>query len=349
MPDMHRESFSSIQPAKGAGKWLYPTDAGLYCEPGDFYIDPVRPVDRAVITHGHSDHARSGHDSVLSTPQTAAIMRERYGPEATRNFESAGYGETRRFGGLDVKLVPAGHILGSAQVVLEHAGCRVVVSGDYKRGPDPTCEPFELVPCDVFVTEATFALPVFCHEPPSREVERLLESMRLEPDRPHLLGVYGLGKCQRMISLLRSQGYDETIWLHGALAGLCELYEELGVPLGDLRVIDTAVAGGVSHGLVMCPPSALNDRWSRRFPDPVTAFASGWMRIRARARQRGVELPLIVSDHADWPELLDTIAETKASEVWVTHGRDDALVHQLSKTGIKAKALALVGFEDEAE
>jgi putative mRNA 3-end processing factor len=152
-----------------------------------------------------------------------------------------------------------------------------------------------------------------------------------------------------MIALLRNQGYNETIWLHGALAGLCALYERHGVQLGDLRVVDTSSAGGVSRGLVMCPPSALNDRWSRRFPDPVTAFASGWMRVRARARQRGVELPLVVSDHADWPELLDTITETAASEVWVTHGRDDALVHQLSNMGIKAKALALVGFEDEAE
>lgn len=349
MPDTHREISFSAQPARGVGKWLYPTEAGLYCEPGDFYIDPVRPAGRAVITHGHSDHARAGHDTVLATPETIAIMRLRYGPDAARRFETAAYGETRRLGGLDIKFVPAGHILGSAQVVLEHQGCRAVVSGDYKRSPDPTCEPFELVPCDVFVTEATFALPVFRHEPAEREVERLLASMRLEPDRPHLLGVYGLGKCQRMIALLRNQGYDDTIWLHGALAGLCELYEELGVRLGDLRVIDTAASGGVNRGLVMCPPSALNDRWSRRFPDPVTAFASGWMRVRARARQRGVELPLVVSDHADWPELLDTISETGAGEIWVTHGRDDALVHQLSLMGIKAKALALVGFEDEAE
>lgn len=349
MPDTHRENSFSAQPAHGAGKWLYPTDAGLYCEPGDFYIDPVRPTARAVVTHAHSDHARAGHDTVLATPETVAIMRLRYGPDAAGRFETAAYGETLALGGIDVKFVPAGHILGSAQVVLEHQGCRVVVSGDYKRSPDPTCEPFELVPCDVFVTEATFALPVFRHEPAEQEVERLLASMRLQPDRPHLLGVYGLGKCQRMIALLRTHGYDDTIWLHGALAGLCGLYEEHGVRLGDLRVIDSSASGGVSRGLVMCPPSALNDRWSRRFPDPVTAFASGWMRIRARARQRGVELPLVVSDHADWPELLDTVTETGAGEIWVTHGRDDALVHQLSLMGIKAKALALVGFEDEAE
>lgn len=357
MPDTHWENTSSPQlelnagkaAQKGAERWLYPTDAGLYCEPGGFLIDPVRPSPRAIITHGHSDHARPGHDAVLSTPETAAIMRQRYGPNAAATFEPLRYGEMKRIGGVNIWLVPAGHILGSAQVVLEYQGARVVVSGDYKREPDPTCEPFELVPCDVFVTEATFALPVFRHEPADKEVERLLESMRLEPERPHLLGVYGLGKCQRMIKLLRRHGYDETIWLHGALTGLCELYEAQGISLGDLRVVETSGTGGVARGLVMCPPSALSDRWSRRFPDPVTAFASGWMRVRARARQRGVELPLVVSDHADWPELIDTITGTRAGEIWVTHGRDDALVHQLSNMGIRAKALSLVGFEDEAE
>ncbi|SDO73293.1 putative mRNA 3-end processing factor [Filomicrobium insigne] len=332
-----------------AERWLYPTDAGLYCEPGDFFIDPHLPTPRAVITHGHADHARAGHDAVLTTSETAAIMRLRYGPDAVGRFETVAYGETHRINGLDLKLVPAGHILGSAQVVLEYQGSRIAISGDYKRSPDPTCEAFEPINCDVFVTEATFALPVFRHEVAQKEIQRLLASLRLEPDRPHLVGVYGLGKCQRVIKLLREEGYDDPIWLHGALISLCDLYKDLGHDLGDLRVVDTEKPGGTAQGIIMCPPSALGDRWSRRFPDSVSAFASGWMRIRARARQRGVELPLVISDHADWPELIGTIRETGAAEIWVTHGRDDALVHQLSQMGVKAKALALVGFEDEAE
>jgi putative mRNA 3-end processing factor len=328
-------------------RWLCPTSKGLFCAAGGFYIDPVSPVERAVITHGHSDHARSGHAAVLSTPETAAIMQVRYGAESAGRFEPLALGETRRIGEVDVRLAPAGHILGSAQVVLEHAGSRAVVSGDYKREADPTALPFEPVACDVFVTEATFALPVFRHEPVAGEIERLLASMRRQPQRTHLLGVYGLGKCQRMIAELRRAGYDAPIYLHGALLALTELYQRLGFDLGDIRHASEVQGSETAGALVLCPPSALADRWSRRFADPVTAFASGWMRVRGRARQRGVELPLVVSDHADWPQLLATIAETGAREVWVTHGREDALVHQLSTMGIDARALALVGFEDE--
>lgn len=329
--------------------WLYPTAAGLYCEPGGFYIDPHRPVDRAVITHGHGDHARSGHDAVLATPETAEIMKVRYGPGSAGQFDAATYGEARRINGVDVRLVPAGHILGAAQIVLEWQGTRIVVSGDYKRAADPTCRPFEPVACDVFITEATFALPVFRHERAENEVQRLVQSIRTQPERAHLLGVYGLGKCQRMIALLRAAGYDRPIYLHGALVALSALYQRLGVALGDLRPVSEADAGDFKGELVLCPPSALNDRWSRRFADPVTAFASGWMRVRGRARQRGIELPLIVSDHADWPELLDTIEETGAEHVWVTHGREDALVYQLGLKGRKARALALVGREEEED
>jgi putative mRNA 3-end processing factor len=245
--------------------------------------------------------------------------------------------------------VPAGHILGSAQIVLDWQGGRVVVSGDYKRQPDPTCAPFELIACDVFVTEATFALPVFKHEPAEKEVRRLCASLGSNRERTHLLGVYNLGKCQRMIVLMREAGYDGPIYLHGALRSLCNLYERLGVRLGELRDVMGAKPGELAGQLVLCPPSAINDRWSRRLADPITSFASGWMRVRARARQRGVELPLVISDHCDWPELLRTIAETEAEEIWVTHGRDDALVHQIGKMGRRGRALALVGFEDEDE
>ena len=335
--------------ATGVDRWLYPTDRGLYCEPGGFFVDPARAVDRAVVTHGHSDHARPGHRAVLATPETIEIMKVRLGPEGAGSFEPLALHEARDINGVNVRLVPAGHILGSAQVVLEWQGQRAVVSGDYKRAADPTCASFEVVPCDVFVTEATFALPVFRHEPAEGEVARLIASIARQPERAHLVGVYGLGKCQRVIKLARAAGYDAPIYLHGALVELCELYQRLGVDLGDLRPVATAEVGSFAGALVLCPPSAVDDRWSRRFPDPVTAFASGWMRIKGRIRQSGIELPLVISDHADWPELLDTIVATGAEDVWVTHGRDDALVYQLGLMGRKARALSLVGFEDEAE
>lgn len=330
--------------------WLYPTPKGLYCAPADVFIDPSRPVERALITHGHSDHARPGHGAVLATPETVAIMKARYGDDSAGSFQPSLYGQPLAMGGVAIRLVPAGHILGAAQIVLDYGGRRAVVSGDYKRAADPTCEPFEPVPCDVFVTEATFALPVFRHEKAEREAERLVKSLSDNADRTHLLGVYSLGKCQRMLKLVRQAGFDQPIYLHGALVELTRLYQRFGQDFGSLIPLadadrETARAGG----LVLCPPGALSDRWSRRFDDPLTACASGWMRVRARARQRGVELPLVVSDHADWPELLATVKETQAEEIWVTHGREDALVHALALDGIRARALALVGYDDEAE
>ncbi len=315
--------------------------------PGDFYIDPHSAVERAIITHGHSDHARSGHGAVLASPETIAIMKVRMGDACAERFQP--YETPLAINGVGVSLVPAGHILGSRQIVMEWNGTRAVVSGDYKRSADPAAEPFALACCDVFVTEATFGLPVFKHEPAAREAGRLVGSLRSNPERTHLLGVYGLGKCQRMIMLARAAGYDAPIYLHGALIALCELYERLGYALGPLRAVMGASADELRGALVLCPPSAVDDRWSRRFSDPLTCFASGWMRVKGRARQRGVELPLIVSDHCDWPELLQTIQETQAQDIWVTHGREDALVHQIGKMGKRGKALALVGFEDEGD
>jgi putative mRNA 3-end processing factor len=332
-----------------AERWLYPTPKGLFCEPGGFYIDPPGAVDRAIVTHGHSDHARSGHGAVLATVETIAVMKVRMGEGCARTFQTLALGQALALGDITVRLAPAGHILGSAQVVMEYGGARAVVTGDYKRRPDPTAAPFEIVPCDLLVTEATFGLPVFRHEPDAGEIGKLLASLRMFPDRTHLVGAYGLGKCQRLIALLRAAGYDAPIWLHGAMQGLCDLYVRLGVPLGDLRPAGEATSEELAGAVVLCPPSALADRWSRRMTDPVTVFASGWMRVRARARQRGVELPLIVSDHADWPELLQTIEESEAAEIWVTHGREDALVHQITAMGKRGRALALVGRDEEGE
>ena len=329
--------------------WLKPTPKGLYCAPGDFYIDPAEPVERAVITHGHGDHARPGSAHVLATRETIAIMQNRLGEQAGNRFQALGYGEAIETGGVHLRLAPAGHVLGSAQVVLEHAGCRAVVSGDYKRRADPTCAPFEVQSCDVFITEATFGLPVFRHPPDGQEIEKLLHSLRLFSERAHLVGVYALGKCQRVIALLRQHGYAEPIYLHGALQSLCALYERFGVRLGPLLPATGAAREELAGRIVLAPPSAIADLWSRRMPDPVVALASGWMRVKQRAKARGVELPLVISDHADWDELTATLGEVGAGEIWVTHGNEEALVRQAGLMGLKARALSLGGFEDEAE
>jgi len=336
-------------PVPAPQSWIRPTPSGLYCEPGDFHVDPVQKVARAVVTHGHSDHARPGHDRVLATGETIAIMRQRYGEEAGGSLQAAGYGERVSVGDVAVSLVPAGHILGSAQAVIDYKGSRIVVSGDYKRRPDPTCAPFEPQRCDLFITEATFGLPVFRHPPDSHEIEKLFYSVRLYPERCHLVGVYALGKCQRLIALLRAAGYDEPVYLHGALLGLTELYRSCGIALGPLLPCTGVPPEELKGKIVLAPPAALADRWTRRLPDPVTALASGWMRIKQRAKARGVELPLVISDHADWDELTATLDEVGAQEIWVTHGREEALVHHAKLRGLKARALTLTGFGEEEE
>ena len=326
---------------------LRPTPDGLYCPPGDFYIDPVRPVERAVITHGHADHARAGHGAVLATPQALAIMSERYGADFTLRQQALGTGQTASPGGVDVSLVPAGHVLGSAQAVLRWKGLTMVASGDYKRRRDPTCAGFEPVPCDVFISEATFGLPVFTHPPDSEEIGRLMQSLRQFPERAHLVGAYALGKAQRVIRLLREAGWERPIYVHGALERLNALYEREGVALGPLAPATGLKPDALAGEVVIAPPSATQDRWARRFADPVLAFASGWMGVRARARQRGVELPLVLSDHADWPELTATFAELRPEEIWITHGREEGLLRWCEVNGQTARALRLVGYDEE--
>ncbi len=334
-----------------ASDLLHPRPEGLYCPPGDFFIDPVRPVERALITHGHSDHARAGHRKVLATRETLDIMALRYGEGFAGETQAARLGEPMGLGGVRVSFQPAGHVLGSAQIAVEHKGIRIVASGDYKRRHDPTCEPFEVVACDVFITEATFGLPVFRHPADGHEIARLLKSTAQFPERAHLVGAYALGKAQRVMRLLRDNGYDRPIFIHGALARLSDYYQSQGIDLGILQPATVEAASKQAFGgaIVIGPPSAFADRWARRFPDPVSCFASGWMRIRQRARQRGVELPLILSDHADWDELTATIRDTGAAEVWVTHGREEALVRWCELEGIAARPLHLVGYEDEGD
>jgi putative mRNA 3-end processing factor len=328
-------------------EWLRPTPQGLFCAPGGFSIDPISPAARAVITHGHGDHARPGSGQVLATPGTIEIMRTRFGAAAGEAPQPLAYGEWLALGDMRLRFAPAGHVLGSAQVVIEYGGTRVVVSGDYKRRADPTCDPFEVVPCDLFITEATFGLPVFHHPDAGEEIRRLLDSIRLFPDRTHLVGVYSLGKAQRVLVLLRRAGWYRPIWLHGALFALTDLYRRFGFDFGELKPATGAARGELKGEIVLAPPGALREVWSRRLAEPLRAVASGWMGVRARARQAGAELPLAISDHADWDELTQTIREVGAAEVWVTHGREEGLVHYASGLGIAARALSLVGYEEE--
>jgi putative mRNA 3-end processing factor len=327
---------------------LIPTPAGLYCRRGDFYIDPVRAVDKAVITHGHSDHARPGHGAVLATRETLDLMRLRYGDDFAGTTQAVRYGETLHLDGTTVTLHPAGHVLGSAQVAVAAGGLTIVASGDYKDGADPTCAPFELVRCDVFITEATFGLPVFRHGDAGAEIDKLLRSVALFAERAHLVGAYSLGKAQRVIALIRAAGYDKPIYLHGALDAITRYYAN-AIDLGELRNVRGTPKTDLAGAIALCPPSALKDVWTRRFPDPLTSFASGWMRVRARARQHGVELPLVISDHADWNGLTAAVAATGASEIWVTHGAEEALVHWCGTQNLAARPLHIVGYGDEDE
>ncbi|MEM9012569.1 MAG: ligase-associated DNA damage response exonuclease [Pseudomonadota bacterium] len=324
-------------------------DAGIWCPPAGVWIDPVRAVDRAVVTHAHGDHCRPGSRALLATPETCAIARARYGDEAFGNVQPLPPGEALRLGEATIRLVPAGHVLGSAQVVVEAGGRRAVVSGDYKRAADPTCAAFELTPCDLFVTEATFGLPVFRHPPVEDEIARLLTSVAAAPERCHLLGVYALGKAQRVIAELRRAGWERPLYLHGALAKLCEVYERLGIPLGPLLPVADTGKEALRGEIVLAPPGALADRWARRLPDPVPVGVSGWMQVRQRAKQRGVEMALIISDHADWDGLTATIQEVGAETIWVTHGAEEALCHWCAGQGIDAAPLSLAGRSDAGE
>ena len=326
------------------GSWIEPHPEGIYVRPADAWVDPSQPRARALVTHGHADHARGGHGEVWATAETLAIMGVRYGEQ---QGHAVAYGESVKVGEVEIGFVPAGHVLGSAQIILDYRGERVVVSGDYKRRPDPTCAPFVVTPCDIFITEATFGLPVFRHPDTGGEIDRLLHRLHSDPERCVLVGAYALGKAQRVIAELRGRGHDDPIYYHGAMERLCQLYEALGVSLGELRPATGVAKDELKGRIVICPPGALNDRWSRRLPDPVTAMASGWMRIRQRARQRNVELPLIISDHADWDELTQTIRDVAPTEVWITHGREEALKHWCMTHQIKARELNLIGYEDE--
>ena len=326
--------------------WIEPFPEGIYVKPADAWVDPSQPKAQALVTHGHADHARGGHGAVWATPETLAIMDVRYGAaeRPVRSAMARASGSARSTSASS----PPAMCWDRRRSCSNIGGERVVVSGDYKRRPDPTCAPFVVMPCDIFITEATFGLPVFRHPDTGSEIDRLLHRLHAEPERCVLVGAYALGKAQRVIMELRGRGHDDAD-LHPrrdgaavrALRGAGRAARRAAA--GDRGVARTSWQGQI----VLCPPGALNDRWSRRLPDPITAMASGWMRIRQRARQRNVELPLVISDHADWDELTQTIREVAPKEVWITHGREDALMHWCMTHQIKARELNLVGYEDE--
>ncbi len=326
------------------------TPDGLYCEAGGFHIDPWRPVKRAVITHAHADHARRGSDSYLASGTCLPLLRARLGADVPA--EALAWGEPVRLGDTRVSLHPAGHILGSAQVRIERGGETWVVSGDFKRAPDPTCEAFEVVACDTLVTEATFALPVY-RWPETAEVAagifRWWEANR-QASRPSVLFCYALGKAQRVLAEL-ARYTDRPVYAHGAILSLVDLYREAGVSMLPVRPVDPGRRRNDWAGeLVIAPPSAAGSAWMRRFADASTGFCSGWMRIRGARRRRGYDRGFVLSDHADWPALVATVADTGASRVLTTHGRDNALVRYLNEClGVQAESLdARPGGEEEA-
>ena len=318
---------------------------GLYCPSGDFHIDPWRPVPRALITHAHADHLRPGHGSYLAAAPGRAVIRHRMGDVALQTLP---YGERIQLGGVEVSFHPAGHVLGSAQIRLAQAGRVWVVSGDYKVGPDPTCEPFEPVRCDVFITESTFGLPVFRWQPQQQVFDELSAwwAANAAEGIASVVYAYSFGKAQRILAGIDAQA--GTIVVHGAVAAIDEAYRESGVALPPTHSVQQVPAVDLRRALVIAPPSTQGSPWLRRFAPWRDGYASGWMQLRGLRRRRGVDRGFVLSDHADWPGLLQAIAATGAERVIVTHGYVEPLVRYLSEQGLQAGALR-TEFGDDAE
>jgi putative mRNA 3-end processing factor len=314
------------------------TPNGLYCPPGDFYIDPWQPVQTAVITHGHGDHLRHGSARYILARPGAGIARMRLGGD--REITPIEYRERVQLGSTTVSLHPAGHILGAAQIRIEHGGRVWVVSGDYKRDPDPTCAPFEPVECDVFISEATFALPVYRWPNTTQVVEEIVRWWHSNRERgiASVLFCYALGKAQRVLAELRAFT-DEPVYVHGAVDSLVGVYRRAGVSMTATVPVGTERKRDYRGALIMAPPSAAGTPWMRRFGEHATGFCSGWMRVRGDRRRRGYDRGFVISDHADWPALIETCKATRAPRVLLTHGYSDALTRYLSEQGIEAAAL----------
>jgi putative mRNA 3-end processing factor len=316
------------------------TDRGLYCEPGDFYIDPWMPVDRALITHAHGDHARWGSRTYVCAEECARVLRTRIGPDAV--ISPRAWREKSTSNGVTVSFHPAGHILGSAQIRVEYGGETWVVSGDYKTEPDPTCTAFEPVRCNVFITESTFGLPIYRWSPQSETFASIAAWWRTnrEAGRASIVFAYALGKAQRLLAGLADDAQGE-FYTHGAVERLNRDYRDSGISLPH-----TTYAASVpkrhdwTGAMIVAPPSAAGSTWLRRFGPASSAFASGWMRVRGARRRRSVDRGFALSDHVDWPALMDAIDSTGAERILVTHGYRDSVVRALRERGLEADTLA---------
>jgi putative mRNA 3-end processing factor len=314
---------------------LIETPSGLFCEAGGFHIDPWGTVDRAVVTHAHGDHARPGNGNYLCAEACAPLLRRRFGPDAT--IETLRYGEIRRVGSIELSLHPAGHVLGSAQIRIAGPQGVWVVAGDYKRAPDPTCEPFEPLRCDVFITESTFGLPIYRWDPTGAVIADIVGWWRRsgESGKTSVLFCYTIGKAQRLLSEL-ARVTDRPVLVHGMMAGMIEVYRSAGISMLPVKVVTERPRGTSFVGeLVLAPLSARGTPWMRRLGDLSDAFASGLMRVRGVRRQRAYDRGFVLSDHADWPALLSTIAETGAPRILTTHGHAAALARHLSESGLE--------------
>lgn len=325
------------------------TERGLYCAAGNFYVDPWTSVPRAVITHAHSDHARSGSGRHLAAKAGEALLRARIGTDAA--IEAVEYGAGVVWNGVRVSLHPAGHILGSAQVRIERGGEVWVVSGDYKVAPDPTCTAFEPIRCHTFVTESTFGLPIFRWPEETVAAAGIRSWWRAnqEAGKVSVLFAYAVGKAQRVLAGLAEEGAASgPIYTHGAVESVNAIYRAAGIRLAETRYAGAQTDGHWGGSLIVAPPSASGSPWLRRFGEISTAFASGWMRIRGTRRRRSLDRGFVISDHADWPGLLGAIETTGAERVWVTHGYRAPLVRWLQEHGHEALAIE-TQFEGEQD
>lgn len=324
------------------------TSKGLYCAAGDFYVDPWKPVERAVITHAHADHARPGSVHYHAASSGLGLLRQRLGDAIS--IDGHCFGEQIKLGDATASFHPAGHVLGSAQIRIEVDGEIWVVSGDYKCDDDPSCEAFEPVACDVFITEATFALPIYRWDPIEQVMDQVMRwwAANAAAGRASVVFCYALGKAQRLLAEI-GRRTDRPVYVHGAIDALLPAYREAGVVLAQtVPVLDEARGKNFAGELIIAPPSAFGSPWMQRFSDCGTAFASGWMRVRGHRRRRGFDEGFVLSDHADWPGLLTAIKATGAKKIFSTHGYSDTLARYLREMGIWAEPLETL-FEGEGD
>jgi putative mRNA 3-end processing factor len=306
------------------------TPSGLFCPPGDFYIDAFKPVKLNLVTHGHADHARYGSSHYLSSKSSVPLLKHRLGDISIEGME---WGEKRKIGSTWVSFHPAGHILGSAQIRIEHEDRIWVFTGDFKRGADPSCEPFEIVKCDTLLMESTFGLPIYKWDFNPNDI---LDWWHSNKEEASVIFSYSLGKAQRLLSLINT---DETILVHGAIASIIPLYENAGIKLAKTATLSDFKKADLKNRLILAPPSASGSLWMRRFPEYKSALASGWMAVRGNKRRQGYDKGFVLSDHAHWDELIQTVKDTEARRIITTHGYSDQLAQYLSEQGYKAKSL----------